>query len=540
MTDRVARADDLLSATSTSASSSFSTATSTSRPSASATSTTNKNSGTDTTTPHWSWYFLPRPHESGANQITLLRGGDELFAAMCDAIAAARHEVWVATYIFHTDNAGMSLVAALCAAARRGVAVHVVIDGFGSIHSVDMLTSLLQPAGVQLTVFRPLRRLAHWLNPSQLRRQHMKLCGVDWHTGFVGGINLIDDHIDLRHGNCDQPRLDYAARVRGPAAHAVGQAARAVWSRAVVGGQWRAEVSRLLQGNAADETAESGARQPTSRTTGATARRGAGSSAGRPAGQPAGPPEGRPGGPPGGGPDAETTTAHTTGFSRQRLAWLRRQLRQLRKVLGRGKRRETDPMRPMRATFIVRDNLRQRRSIERAYVDAIRAARERIVLVCPYFYPGGEFRRALCDAARRGVSVRLLLQGKLDYRLAGLAARALYDELLSAGVEIFEYMPAFLHAKVAVVDDNWATVGSSNIDPLSLLLNLEANLIVRDPGFCAELAGLIEADITLSLRVAEPAARGHGWRGWAGLASRALVAWVAHVYLRVAGVTGRY
>ncbi|MBK6853340.1 MAG: cardiolipin synthase ClsB [Burkholderiales bacterium] len=515
MTDRVARAAALQSATSTSRPDGAATSSA-----ASAGDTGGNSTAADATTPHWSWYFLPRPHESGANQITLLRGGAELFAAMCEAIAAARHEVWVATYIFHTDNAGLSLVAALCAAARRGVAVHVVIDGFGSIHSVDLLSSLLQPAGVQLTVFRPLRRLAHWLNPSQLRRQHMKLCGVDWHTGFVGGINLIDDHVDLRHGSSDQPRLDYAARVRGPAARAVGQAARAVWSRAFVGGQWRAEVSRLLQGNAADETAEPGAAQPTAR--------------------PAGPPEGRPAGPSVGGPDAETTAAHTTGFSRQRLAWLRRQVRQLRKVLGRGKRRDADPMRPMRATFIVRDNLRQRRSIERAYVEAIRASRERIVLVCPYFYPGGEFRRALCDAARRGVSVRLLLQGKLDYRLAGLAARALYDELLSAGVEIFEYMPAFLHAKVAVVDDNWATVGSSNIDPLSLLLNLEANLIVRDPSFCAELARLIEADITLSLRVAEPAARGHGWRGWAGLASRALVAWVAHVYLRVAGVTGRY
>jgi cardiolipin synthase len=270
-----------------------------------------------------------------------------------------------------------------------------------------------------------------------------------------------------------------------------------------MGAQWRSEVTRLLQGGAAEAAA------------GRSARR-------YPAIQ-----------------DGVSTTLPTSAFSSQRLAWLRRQLRQLRKVLGH-KRRDADPMRPMRATFIVRDNLRQRRSIERAYVDAMLDARQRILLVCPYFYPGGEFRRALCDAARRGVAVQLLLQGKLDYRLAGLAARALYDELLDAGVEIFEYTPAFLHAKVAVVDDTWATIGSSNIDPLSLLLNLEANLMVRDPSFCTELATLIEADIALSLRVAEPAERSQGWRGWAGLASRAMVAWVAHVYLRVAGVTGRY
>jgi cardiolipin synthase len=221
------------------------------------------------------------------------------------------------------------------------------------------------------------------------------------------------------------------------------------------------------------------------------------------------------------------------------MAWLRRQVRQLHQAWG-GRRHGSVDLAPVRACLLVRDNLRQRRSIEHAYVDAIRASRERILLVCPYFYPGGEFRRALCDAARRGVQVRLLLQGKLDYRLAGLAAHALYDELLAAGVEIHEYMPAFLHAKVAVVDDVWATVGSSNIDTLSLLLNLEANLVVRDPGFCDQLAAQIEVDLAAARRVPEPEAHHTGLRGWASLASRAMVAWVAHVYLRVAGVTGRY
>jgi len=108
--------------------------------------------------------------------------------------------------------------------------------------------------------------------------------------------------------------------------------------------------------------------------------------------------------------------------------------------------------------------------------------------VCPYFYPGRLFRRTLRGATRRGVQVRLLLQGKLDYRIAGLAAQVLYDELLAHGVRIYEYTPAFLHAKVALADDDWATVGSSNIDPLSLLLNLEANVVVRDAAFNRTLA----------------------------------------------------
>ncbi|WP_371070075.1 phospholipase D-like domain-containing protein, partial [Salmonella enterica] len=117
---------------------------------------------------------------------------------------------------------------------------------------------------------------------------------------------------------------------------------------------------------------------------------------------------------------------------------------------------------PVRAAFVVRDNLRQRRAIERSYVAAIRSAVRSVDIAVPYFYPGRRFRRALRRAARRGVRVRLLLQGKVDYRIAALAARALYEELRGHGVRIWEYTPAFLHAKVALVDERWATVGSSN------------------------------------------------------------------------------
>ena len=157
-------------------------------------------------------------------------------------------------------------------------------------------------------------------------------------------------------------------------------------------------------------------------------------------------------------------------------------------------------------------------------------------LVTPYFYPGHSFRRALIKAARRGVRVRLLLQGKLDYRIAGLAARVLYDELLGQGVEIHEYTPAFLHAKVAVVDGDWATVGSSNIDPLSLLLNLEANVVVRDADFAATTARAFEAAVAASQRITESPLG----RGAFAVLRRGGIAWLAHWYLRMAGQTGRY
>jgi cardiolipin synthase len=190
---------------------------------------------------------------------------------------------------------------------------------------------------------------------------------------------------------------------------------------------------------------------------------------------------------------------------------------------------------PVCAAFVLRDNLRRRRAIEHAYVDAIRGARDSVELVCPYFYPGERIRRELRRAALRGVRVRLLLQGKLDYRLAGMAAQALYTELLAHGVEIYEYTPAFLHAKVAVVDGHWATVGSSNIDPLSLLLNLEANVLVLDREFAVRLRDEIETAMAVSTRVEADATQ-----GVRGMLRRALVAWLSYVFLRVAGATGRY
>ncbi|RYX89079.1 MAG: cardiolipin synthase ClsB [Comamonadaceae bacterium] len=140
-----------------------------------------------------------------------------------------------------------------------------------------------------------------------------------------------------------------------------------------------------------------------------------------------------------------------------------------------------------RAALVLRDNLRHRGHIEKTYRHAIGTARREVILANAYFVPGVKLRRALVEAARRGVKVQLLLQGKYEYFMQYYAARPVYDALLKAGVEIYEYSPSFLHAKVAVVDGHWATVGSSNLDPLSLLLAREANVVVEDEAFAGEL-----------------------------------------------------
>jgi cardiolipin synthase len=291
---------------------------------------------------------------------------------------------------------------------------------------------------------------------------------VDGVLGFVGGINIIDDRMDLNHGRTEQPRLDFAVSLRGPAVEPVGPTVRALWTRAAMGHDWRDEVRSLAR-------------------------------------------------------------------SAQPLRGARQLLQQLR-ILPPAAAPLPGDEQPVRMAFLVRDNLRQRRAIERSYIEAIGQARQRVDLISPYFYPGRAFRRALVKAARRGVRVRLLLQGKADYRLAALAAQVLYDELLAEGVEIHEYTAAFLHAKLCVVDEDWATLGSSNIDPLSLLLNLEANVLVRDLGFSGELSQRFEQALTVSRHVTVAPYRKSAW----AVLRRGFVAWLAHWYLRMAGVSARY
>jgi len=140
-----------------------------------------------------------------------------------------------------------------------------------------------------------------------------------------------------------------------------------------------------------------------------------------------------------------------------------------------------------RAALLLRDNLRHRKVIERAYLRAIGRARQEIIIANAYFVPGGRLRRALVRAAQRGVRVCLLLQGRYEYFMQYYAARPVFGALLGAGVEIHEYAPSFLHAKVAVIDGHWATVGSSNLDPLSLLVAREANVVVDDRRFAGRL-----------------------------------------------------
>ena len=215
-----------------------------------------------------------------------------------------------------------------------------------------------------------------------------------------------------------------------------------------------------------------------------------------------------------------------------RVVWSRR----LRFDWHRDKKRQAPRLESagdMRSTFLVRDNFRHRRDIEDAYLQAIEQAQSEIILANAYFLPGLNFRHALLAAAGRGVRVVLLLQGKREHRLAHYASRALFGSFLDAGIEVYEYHESILHAKVAVIDGHWATVGSSNLDPFSLLLALEANIVIDDQDFAATLQDSLEQAIKVGARrVSE-----NNWRSQPIMLR--LVSWFCYGVIRMLiGISG--
>ncbi len=425
------------------------------------------------------WYIQRRPVFTGGNEVRLLRGGQELFPALREHIDAAQRSVWMAFYMISPLGQSGWVLQALMRAARRGVSVHLVIDGLGSRDAPGSLWEDLTQAGVKLATYRPTRGLGDLVfNTNLWRRMHLKIAVIDQRAACIGGINLIDDRYDLHHGWSERPRLDYAVELQGPAITPMLHAVRAIWTRAQFGRDWRDELPQLPK----------------------------------------------------------------SARDLQKFRRFKRLLEQARMRLspreqGRVAKASQLPH-GSRCAFVMRDNLRQRRTIELAALQAIRQARERIDIVTPYFYPHRAIRLALRHAASKGVEVRLLLQGKLDYRIAGVAAQVLYHELQRHGVRIFEYQDAFLHAKVLRVDDEWATVGSSNLDPLSLVLNLEGNVVIKDRAFVRTLSASLEEDFALSREVPAPAIDSHP--GWRARTRRAVVSWLARTYLRLAGATRRY
>lgn len=321
------------------------------------------------------------------NAVALLKSGEAYFPALADAIARAKREVHLQTYIFADDSVGRGIARDLMSAARRGVAVRLLVDGFGSKAFLESATRVaLEDSGARLLVFRPWRGFMQ-LRPHRLRRMHRKLAVIDGKTAFIGGINIVDD---FQQPRSEHRRLDYAIEVEGPLLEEVHEAACSLWGRV----SWSQFKRRW---------------RPSERITPVT-----------------------------------------------------------------------DIAGGVHASLLLRDNFKHRRAIEDEYLNAFETARSEIIIANAYFFPRRDFRDSLARAVQRGVRVMLLLQGKVEFWFQHYASRALYADLLRAGIEIHEYHRSYLHAKVAVIDGGWLTVGSSNIEPFSLLLAKEINVVTRD------------------------------------------------------------
>jgi len=153
----------------------------------------------------------------------------------------------------------------------------------------------------------------------------------------------------------------------------------------------------------------------------------------------------------------------------------------------------------------------RRTSMRTAYLHAIQAARASVRIANAYFLPDTDLRRALSRAAERGVRVQVIVPKDSDVRIVYHASRYVYDELLVAGVEIHEFVGPMMHAKAAVIDGEWATVGSFNLDHRSFRHNLEAGVQVLDRDFAATLDAQFERDLASSQRVELVAWRKRSW-----------------------------
>ena len=396
---------------------------------------------------------------SQGHRIQLLKGGSAYFSALIAAIGLAKNEIRLETYIFHADPTGELVMAALVAAAQRGVSVYLVMDGIGTPLLQPQWVEQLEQSGVHWTRYLPLGALG-WLLPGRWRRLHRKLCVIDRQVGFCGGINILDDLFALGHGWQSHARLDFAVQVTGPLVSEMWSVMLQFWQRL--------QLTQALE-------------------------------------------------------QGKLRTARSQLQSWQ--TWQPDQPSQLSEFSGLPARRKSDGL--VSAALLLRDNVQHRTDIERSYRHAIAHAREEILIANAYFIPGAKLRRALLHAAKRGVKVALLLPGRYEFFLQFHAGKPLYAELLAAGVEIYEYRYSHLHAKVAVIDRRWVTIGSSNLDPFSMLLAREANVVVSDAALAVELRGHLWDAIQAGSERLEPHCLAH--RQWRERAQD----WLAYAVMRI-------
>lgn len=329
--------------------------------------------------------------------VELLKGGKPFFNCFHKLISSAKETIQLQVYIFSSDETGKWISEALIEAAKRGVKVYIVVDGYASQSLSARIMHEWKTAGINFRFFEPLFKSRHYYFG---RRLHHKMLVVDAKYALVGGINIADRYNDI--GGIPA-WLDFALYTEGEVVKELCILAWKTWN----GFAFNANL-----------------------------------------------------------PSCESLEMQNV--SQDANVWVR-----------------------MRRN----DWVRRKNQISRTYLEIFKTAQSQITICCSYFLPGRILKRNIKDAIARGVKVRVILAGLSDVMIAKHAERFMYDWLLRNKVTIYEYEENVLHAKIAVSDGEWMTVGSYNVNSLSAYASIELNLDVKDKAFACKVENELDAII---------------------------------------------
>jgi cardiolipin synthase len=370
------------------------------------------------------------------NQICFYHEGNSAFEAGRQAIASAEHHVHLEFFIFQPDETGRVLLELLCEKAKQGVQVRLLYDAMGSYRLHRWTLQPLREAGGQCREFLPLNPLRRRIQVNM--RDHRKILVVDGRVAFTGGLNIGDEYLGK------VPRFgfwrDTHLRLEGPAVAHLQRVFAEGWDFAAEEDLRGPEYFPPPKIVASGWEGEAPAEPQTLR---------------------------RPG----------SAGASRLGTSHRPLVTISDCTLQ---VIPSGPDMEL-------------------KSIREIYFAAMLRARRRLWIASPYFVPDAGLRDALCLAGYLGIDVRLLCQHHPDKWIPFYAGRYYWSDVLAAGVKVYQYTKGMMHSKVVLVDGEWASVGTANLDNRSLYLNFEVNCLIYSPEAVTELEAAFRRDLTDSI-----------------------------------------
>jgi cardiolipin synthase A/B len=368
---------------------------------------------------------------TGQHNVRLVRGGKEYFDTLHELIGKARETIHLQTYIFDEDETGRAVAEALMEAARRGVSVFVLVDGYASKNLSREFIEAIREAGVYFRFFEPLFKSSNFYFG---RRMHHKIFVADALHSLIGGINISNRYNDMPG---EQAWLDFGFYAYGNVAREFCALCNNTWK----GFKTSVKVPRCPSFN------------------------------------------------------------HEEGIptDKDSLVRIRRN-----------------------------DWARGRNQISASYLRMFRNAKSELIIMSAYFLPGDRFKRALRNATRRGVKIKVIMAGYSDVLIAKNAEKYMYDWLLRHNIEIYEVQHRVLHAKVAICDGTWMTLGSYNVNDISAHASIEANVDIEDGAFVKKVQELFHHIIkTECVRITAST------HGKAKNIPRQLLRWTAYQFIRV-------